>query len=367
MMNKTNLFERARAADILEVARGAGLTPKRAGPGRFVVCCPVHQEKTASCHIQTSGKFANRAHCFGCGFDGDVIDFYGALYGLETIEAARVLAGETGQMYEVVKIHRAEPVDQLADQVRTMENAQTYADFLRWCRDSEPTEQKRAGLAYLTGRGFTLETLKAGAVRIVPDDQAARGYLHTIRDRAIQAGLLRSDGVYNLSGYPLLFPSIEPGTVLVRSIQGRAIGNPATGPKYKYLPGVKKYPYGGHTIRKTDKRVFVVEGALDALAVVQCEAAAALALGGLSLPDALPGMIAGRAVILTLDNDKAGAGAYEGLSANLRGHGLTVYAGKLPETVKDAGEMMEESTLNQMIKRNPVLGEMVRIFNAKTV
>lgn len=367
MSNHSGLFERARAVDILEVARGAGLTPKQAGPGRWLVCCPVHQEKTASCFLHTSGKFANRVHCYGCGFDGDSVDFYGALYRISTLEAARVLAGDTGQTYEIIQRYQPEPVNELQETLTAAENGQTYADFLRWCRDSEPTAQKRAGLEYLTGRGLLADTLKAGAVRCVPDDQAARAFLHTIRDRAIQAGLLRSDGVYTLSGYPLLFPSLEPGTTQIMSIQGRAIGNPATGPKYKYLPGVKKYPYGGHTIRKTDKRVFVVEGVLDALAVVQCERAAAVALGGLSVPPQLPEMLAGRSVILTLDNDKAGAGSFDRIRAELGAGGLKVYPGKLPDGVKDAGEIVENSDLQKMIRINPTLGKMIQIFNAKII
>ena len=47
-----------------------------------MACCPFHHDKTPSM------KLDRRYHCFGCGADGDVIDFAAALYGLGKKEAA---------------------------------------------------------------------------------------------------------------------------------------------------------------------------------------------------------------------------------------------------------------------------------------
>ena len=51
-----------------------------------MACCPFHHDKTPSM------KLDRRYHCFGCGADGDVIDFAAALYGLGKKEAAVQLA-----------------------------------------------------------------------------------------------------------------------------------------------------------------------------------------------------------------------------------------------------------------------------------
>ena len=48
-------------------------------------------------------KLDRRYHCFGCGADGDVIDFAAALYGLRKKEAAVQLAQDFGLSYEVWK------------------------------------------------------------------------------------------------------------------------------------------------------------------------------------------------------------------------------------------------------------------------
>ena len=59
-----------------------------------MACCPFHNDKTPSM------KLDRRYHCFGCGADGDVIDFAAALYGLRKKEAAVQLAQDFGLSYE---------------------------------------------------------------------------------------------------------------------------------------------------------------------------------------------------------------------------------------------------------------------------
>ena len=45
-------------------------------------------------------KVDTRFHCFGCGADGDVIDFTARLYGLSPKEAAEKLAQDFGLSYD---------------------------------------------------------------------------------------------------------------------------------------------------------------------------------------------------------------------------------------------------------------------------
>lgn len=52
--------------------------------------CPFHPDK------HPSMKVDNRFHCFGCGADGDVINFVERLYGLAPIDAARKLISDFG-------------------------------------------------------------------------------------------------------------------------------------------------------------------------------------------------------------------------------------------------------------------------------
>lgn len=83
------VFDQARAIAAADIARQAGLRLTRRG-GREWTCCPFHKEKTASCMFDSSGRF----HCFGCGADGDSIDFYSRLHGVDKLTAARELTGD---------------------------------------------------------------------------------------------------------------------------------------------------------------------------------------------------------------------------------------------------------------------------------
>ena len=73
-----NTIDRVRAVLITEIAENEGLELKKLGAG-FVVLCPFHDEKTASCHL-TNGKGFK---CFGCGESGDSIKFFQKLTGIE--------------------------------------------------------------------------------------------------------------------------------------------------------------------------------------------------------------------------------------------------------------------------------------------
>jgi DNA primase len=55
-----------------------------------MACCPFHEDH------HPSMKLDERFHCFGCGADGDVIDFAARLFRLPVKEAAERLAADFG-------------------------------------------------------------------------------------------------------------------------------------------------------------------------------------------------------------------------------------------------------------------------------
>lgn len=74
-----NIFKAVKdAISTREVASFYGIRISRNG----MCCCPFHNDK------HPSMKVDNRYHCFGCGEDGDVINFVGKLYGLSSYDAA---------------------------------------------------------------------------------------------------------------------------------------------------------------------------------------------------------------------------------------------------------------------------------------
>lgn len=73
--------------DLVDLVREAGADLRR-GKG----LCPFHLEKTASFVVYSDG----RAHCFGCGWDGDVFAFIMKLNGVDFREALASLADRVG-------------------------------------------------------------------------------------------------------------------------------------------------------------------------------------------------------------------------------------------------------------------------------
>ena len=72
-----------------EAAEHYGIAVGRGG----MACCPFHDDRYPSMKVDT------RFHCFGCGADGDVIDFTARLYDLPPREAAEKLALDFGLAY----------------------------------------------------------------------------------------------------------------------------------------------------------------------------------------------------------------------------------------------------------------------------
>ena len=79
-----------QSVTVREAAELYGIAVGRGG----MACCPFHDDRHPSMKVDT------RFHCFGCGADGDVIDFTARLYGLSPKEAAEKLAQDFGLAYD---------------------------------------------------------------------------------------------------------------------------------------------------------------------------------------------------------------------------------------------------------------------------
>ena len=89
--NSRNVFqavkEEIRTDD---AARRYGVKISKSG----MACCPFHNDKTPSMKVD------HRFHCFGCGADGDVINFTSRFFGISSLDAAIRLADGFGISYK---------------------------------------------------------------------------------------------------------------------------------------------------------------------------------------------------------------------------------------------------------------------------
>ena len=86
-----NVFEAVKqSVSTREAAEFYWIKVRRNG----MACCPFHDDKNPSMKVD------QRFHCFGCGEDGDVIDFTAKLFDLSPKEAAEKLAQDFGLIYD---------------------------------------------------------------------------------------------------------------------------------------------------------------------------------------------------------------------------------------------------------------------------
>ena len=132
-----NVFEAVKqSVSTRDAAAFYGIEVKRNG----MACCPFHDDKNPSMKVD------QRFHCFGCGEDGDVIDFIAKLLDLSSKEAAEKLAQDFGLIYDSQAPPRRRYVRQKNEAQKFRENRQRcyrvlsdyYYLLKKWEADRSP-------------------------------------------------------------------------------------------------------------------------------------------------------------------------------------------------------------------------------------
>ena len=133
-----NVFEAVKqSVSTREAAAFYGIEVKRNG----MACCPFHDDKNPSMKVD------QRFHCFGCGEDGDVIDFTAKLFDLSPKEAAEKLAQDFGLIYDSQAPPRRRYVRQKTEAQKFREDRQRcyrvlsdyYYLLKKWEADRSPS------------------------------------------------------------------------------------------------------------------------------------------------------------------------------------------------------------------------------------
>ena len=125
-----------QSVTVREAAELYGIAVGRGG----MACCPFHDDRHPSMKVDT------RFHCFGCGADGDVINFTARLYGLSPKEAAEKLAQDFGLAYDSKAPPRRRYIRQRSEGQKFRENrdhafrvlADYYHLLRKWETDYSP-------------------------------------------------------------------------------------------------------------------------------------------------------------------------------------------------------------------------------------
>ncbi|MDZ4699445.1 MAG: DNA primase [Rhodothermales bacterium] len=323
------------AIGIVDVV-GDYVSLKRRG-SNYTGLCPFHQEKTPSFNVNPEiGIFK----CFGCGAGGNSFQFLMRVENLTFPEAVRLLADKAGI-----------PLPEDDTPAESNENESIY-NALRFAarffyRQLTREREGEAGLAYLLGRGFTKETIKAFGLGYAPD--AWDALLTAATEASIESEILEKAGLIiprrDKGGYydryrgRVIFPILSHiGKVL--GFGGRILAPAEDQPKYINSPETSVYHksqvlYGLSQAKDEIRQrgeVILVEGYTDVITLHQAGVRHVVSSSGTALTSEQVKLISryAKRVLVLYDADSAGANAaVRGLDIVLE-QGLAVYSLALP-------------------------------------
>lgn len=141
--------------DMLSVVREV-VEVKKSGAS-WKACCPFHNEKTPSFHVNPGLKLY---HCYGCGVGGDVLRFVQETRGLSFMEALEYLADRLGMTLE----REAERPEDVARRAEAKSERGRMLELDRaaqaWFRARLQMDSGKKAREYADSRGMTTATVE---------------------------------------------------------------------------------------------------------------------------------------------------------------------------------------------------------------
>lgn len=282
----TSFLDQVRERVLLSGIIGRTLKLTKAGR-EFKACCPFHGEKTPSFTINDEKGFA---HCFGCGWHGDVFRWMRDQMGVGFLDAVRELAQVAGMSMPAPTPAEAERGRRI-DTVRgALDQAQAiYANQLH---------QAGAVMEYLAGRGIDpvdIERFGLGYARAGEGSLKGRGIGSKL---AYLAGLVaqREDGSLREMFHDRITVPIHDARGALIGFGGRVWpGRRGDTPKFLNSPDSAIFDKGRilfnlHRAQaaarpQAENRLVVVEGYFDVVALTRIGLAACVAPMGTALTE----------------------------------------------------------------------------------
>ena len=325
--------------DIVELI-GRYLQLRRAG-NSWKACCPFHNEKTPSFHVNPARQAFK---CFGCGVGGDGVKFLMMFENLDYPTALRRIADMNGiPIIEEEENPEAARLRQLRSRIIQLNTLAADYFHRKLCRDKAAAHVRE----YLKQREFNIDIAKAWELGWAPpeyrelaDIASSRGMDSRLQEDAYLLGS-NSRGAYPVFRDRLMFP--------IRNVRGEVVGfsgrimQEGQDPR-KYVNTAEtaafrkgELLFGLHKatgpIGKAGMCVVVCEGQLD---VIACHEKAdirnAVAGLGTAFTDEHAKMLHkyAKKAILCYDGDNAGIKASEKTFRKLAQVGMEVYQAPLP-------------------------------------
>jgi DNA primase len=262
-------LDELRARTTLSAIIAPSVKLLRAGR-EWKACCPFHDEKTPSFTVNDDKGFY---HCFGCGAHGDAIRFLTDNRGMPFMDAVKELAGKAGMDVPAPDPKTREQAERTASLTDVMtEVTRWYSDQLNGLAGADARD-------YLKRRGIDAATAERFGLGLAPDNRTAlkRTMEKLGEDKLVETGMLIQPEGEGKESYDrfrgrLMIPIRDPrGRVI--GFGGRILGEGE--PKYLNSPQTVLFDKGrtlynldrAGPASRTAKRLIVVEGYMDVIAL----------------------------------------------------------------------------------------------------
>lgn len=306
------------ANDIVDYA-SSFMSLKKSGKS-YMACCPFHNEKTPSFHIDRDKQLF---HCFGCGASGNFVQFVMRMEGLDYRDAIRFLADRAGITIPENGIRQSTKLTQRKDAIYEMNKiaARFFFDTLM-----DP-EKGRTGRKYFSERKLSRKTIIRFGLGYAPDSYDAllkhlksKGYNEA---QIVDAGLAvtRRNNTVDKFRNRVMFPIINVRGKVI-GFGGRVLGS-NTAPdgfklaKYLNTPETPVFDKGSNLFalnlakNSNASDLILCEGYMDVITVHQAGIDNAVATLGTAITDSQAKLMLryGREILICYDMDEAGTKA----------------------------------------------------------
>lgn len=323
------MIDPLQAVDMGQLLQDIGFADVDPSRTTYLGYCVFHNDQnTKSFSANLDSKMFN---CFGCNIKGNAIQLYARWKGIDYSKAVQQLtSSETSRS-----------LDRLDNLLGTMTPSTSSLPSWKWATllmtyiKSLPLLSTTPQKEYLNRRGISDKTM---------DDFGVRFHLPftcSIEDEDLfrDIGVLFPSGEYRFQSYPLVFPFWYGGLAIYA--QARALDSTVL-PRFMGLSGIPNAMYNRDAIHTAKtKSIFICEGIIDTLSAYELGIEYAVGIPGANTSKI--GWIedlAGRTVVLALDNDPAGRAATLRLTQSLLQVGATVSNFELPQNCKDVNDLL---------------------------
>lgn len=299
---------------IEDYLRGKGINPRR----QFNCLNPDHADKHPSMGYDSKQQ---RCHCFACNATYDIFDLIGMDYGLTD---SKDIFNKAYELYGLKIDEKADkPVKVSTGDNKPQKKPEEKMDYYQKAR-AALTEDSPAA-KYICDRGISLKTAAAFWL----------GY-----DESYNTFNIDNDGQYSFAQWRALIIPTGRDSFIARNIDRPQ----APEKKNRYRKKGASLIFNSKALYNADKPIFVVEGEIDALSIIEA-GGQAIGLGSTSnirqLMEIIEKQKPTQTLILALDKDEEGQKAETDLANLLTGFNIPYYKYNITGAAKDANEALQ--------------------------